>query len=150
MDDEILLCGNFQQYPECSKTYTVRLGRKNLIFEEALDSRTYTKLTEGFTSILMKDVVSSRLFHSKVQLDRSAYFQVIAYPLITLSKKRARRKKKLFTFRVNEAEDSESNMVIAETWTRSIEWLIKNPSITQEDLQSTISFTYFTSIVLFE
>ena len=136
MDDEIILSGNFQQFPECSRIYTVRLGRKNLIVEEALDSRTYTKLTEGFTSILMKDVVSSRIFNSKIDADKSAYFQIIAYPLMNISKKRKRRKKKMLTFRIYEADDEEGNMLIAETWARSIEWLIENPSITQENLQS--------------
>ena len=135
MEDGVLLSGNFQQYPECSKTYTVRLGRDNIIIEETLDSRTYTKIAEGFVSILMKDVVSARLFSSKIECDRSAYFQVITYPLISVKKNRRRRKRRVFTFRINEAEDEESNMLIAETWTRSIEWLIDDPSIAQEDLQ---------------
>lgn len=137
MDDDIILNGCFQQYPECTRTYTVRLGRKNLIYEESLDTRTYTKLTEGFTSVLLKDVVAARLFNSKVPFDISAYFQVIAYPLTNVGKKSLKRKRKLFTFRVNEAEEEERNMVIAETWARTIEWLIKNPAISLEDLQST-------------
>ena len=136
MDDEIFLTGNFQQYPECNNTYNVRLGRKNLIFEQAVDSVTYTKLTDGFTSVLLQDVVAARLYNSKIPNDTSAYFHITAYPLTKVGKMRRKRKKKEFTFRVSESDDEESNMIVAETWARSVEWLIKNPSISQEDLQS--------------
>ena len=142
MDDETLLVGNFQQYPECSKLYTLQLGRNNLTIQETVDSRTYTKLSDGSVSILLKDVISSRLFSSKIESDKSAYFQVIAYPLMVMKRNRRKRNKAVFTFRVNEAEDEEGNMVIAEIWARSIEWLIESPSITQEDLQGNCQLVF--------
>lgn len=139
MDDEVFLSGNFQQYPECKKLYTVRLGRTKLIYEEKLEPTAYTKLSKGITSVELKDVVSARLFDSKVQGDLAAYFQLISYPMLNnAKKKKGKRRKCLLTFRVNESVDYEENMMAAETWARTLEWLVSNPNMKQEELEGII------------
>eukprot|EP00794_Sanderia_malayensis_P008857 gene8857-9806_t len=143
MDEELLLSGNFQQYPECKQIFSVQLGRKNLICQERQDpSITYRKFSQGLTSILLKDIVSAKLFKSKISDDCAAYFQVISYPLAHggKGKKAPKRGRIMLTFRVNDSEDSEENSLIAETWARTIEWLIYNPDISNERLQDVDNF----------
>ena len=132
MDDEILLHGSFQQFPECKQFYSVTLGRQNLIYGEKQFVGTLRRQSLGFTSILLKDILNVVLFQSKLKQDIASYFKIISY--LPMGRKR-KRKRIMITFRVCESDDEQENLLTAEVWTRTLHWLLVNPKLEREVLQ---------------
>lgn len=94
------------------------------------------KPQKNFTSILIENIIGSKMFENKIANDTSSFFQII-----TLTKnKKGFRQKEVYTFRVSESEDKQENRTICETWARTIAWLLWDQEINMTELEEKETF----------
>lgn len=125
--EEKLLDGMFQMLPLCNE-HNVIITRQNIIIREY---NTEQQNRNKFISILIENIIGSKIFESKIKKDPCLCFQ-----LVTLVKnKKGIRERKTFTFRVTETTDKQESYAIAETWARTIAWLARDATIDITELQ---------------
>jgi len=130
--EEKLLDGVFQMLPLCNE-HNVIITRQNIIIREY---NTEQQNRNKFISILIENIIGSKIFESKIKKDPCVCFQ-----LVTLVKnKKGIRERKTFTFRVTETTDKQESYTIAETWARTIAWLARDATIDISELQEKENF----------
>lgn len=128
--EEKILDGVFEILPSYTKT-KVTLTRQNIIIQ--LVNKRIPQIP-SFTSILIENVIGAKICESIIREDKSNYFKIITL----LKNKKGFRYKQIYTFRIENVEDDQESYAIANTWVRTILWLLKDPEINLSELQGEI------------
>ena len=128
--EEKILDGVFEILPSYTKN-KVTLTRQNIIIQ-LVNKR--TPKIPSFTSILIENVIGAKICESIIREDKSNYFKIITL----LKNKKGFRYKQIYTFRIENVEDDQESYAIANTWVRTILWLLKDPEINLSELQGEI------------
>lgn len=128
--EEKILDGVFEILPSYTKN-KVTLTRQNIIIQ-LVNKR--TPQIPSFTSILIENVIGAKICESIIREDKSNYFKIITL----LKNKKGFRYKQIYTFRIENVEDDQESYTIANTWVRTILWLLKDPEINLSELQGEI------------
>lgn len=128
--EEKILDGVFEILPSYIKN-KVTLTRQNIIIQ-LVNKR--TPQIPSFTSILIENVIGAKICESIIREDKSNYFKIITL----LKNKKGFRYKQIYTFRIENVEDDQESYAIANTWVRTILWLLKDPEINLSELQGEI------------
>ena len=126
--EEKILDGVFEILPTYTKN-KVTLTRQNIIIQ-LVNKR--TPQIPSFTSILIENVIGAKMCESIIREDKSNYFKIITL----LKNKKGFRYKQIYTFRIENFEDEQESYARANTWVRTILWLLKDPEINLSELRS--------------
>ena len=125
--EEKILDGVFEILPTYTKN-KVTLTRQNIIIQ-LVNKR--TPQIPSFTSILIENVIGAKMCESIIREDKSNYFKIITL----LKNKKGFRYKQIYTFRIENFEDEQESYARANTWVRTILWLLKDPEINLSELR---------------
>ena len=127
--DEKLLDGRFFLFPSCAAKCEVFLTRQNIMYRRIV-SKPNGK-PRPYISILMENIVGSRIFESRIKKDNYCCLTVH----MLLKNKKGNRERQQVTFCIYHSDDKQENITIAETWARTISWLARYPNISVDELQ---------------
>jgi len=128
----LILEGEFEQLPECDCIYTVQLSEEDVFISKKSrdDSTDYQKQDIG-CRISLKDVIGIKLYENKIQGDVASYFKIATYKRINKKNFRALH---CHTMRVCVYDEKSRNFEVAETWARTLSWLIQNERLPLDEI----------------